>query len=107
MATRLDKAVTREMMSRGLERGKGRERAVLVSLMPGDMIRFRLKGTRKAYECYLGHCYRLAQALTLEEDFKERMKVYNEKKKYQKGLRKPKRPMIPVSKFYFDSTKNT
>lgn len=89
MATKLIKPVKREMLSTGLERGKHRN---------------RMKGTRQTYTCYLGHCFRLAQALTLEIMYKERLKRYNEEKKFRSGLRKPKRPMLPFSKIYFEAT---
>lgn len=104
MATKLIKPVKREMLSTGLERGKNRNRNIIVSLLPGDEIEFRMKGTRQSYTCYLGHCFRLAQALTLEQMFKERLKRYNEEKKFRSGLRKPKRPLLPFSKIYFEAT---
>lgn len=106
MAIKLTKAVKREMLSTGLERGKNRARAVIVSLLPGDMIEFRAKGTRQAYSCYLGHCFRLAQSLTLEAVYNEKVKTYNQARKYKKGLRRPKRPLIPFNKIYFQATKN-
>lgn len=105
MATLLTKAIRREMLSKGMDRGKHRDRAIIVSLLPGDLIEFRLKGTRVRYEVYLGHAFRLAQALTIEADYKKRVTKYNEERKYRKGLRRPKRPMIPFNRIYFEATK--
>ncbi len=104
MATKLIKPVKREMLSSGLERGKNRARPIIVSLLPGDELEFRAKGTRQSYRVYLGHCFRLAQGLTMETMFKERVKKYNHDRKYRSGLRKPKRPLIPFNKIYFDAT---
>lgn len=104
MATLLTKKIKRQMMSKGLERGKNRDKNIIVTLIPGDMIEFRVKGTRTTYSTYLGHAFRLAQMLTIDSDYKKRMKEYHEKKKFRKGLRMPKRPMIPFNKIYFEST---
>ena len=52
--TTLNKRVTREM--RHQEKG----RPVIVTLSPGDMITFRLKGLRKTYSTSLAACLWLA-----------------------------------------------
>lgn len=103
----LTKAIRREMSSGvGMIRGKHSHRNLIVELLPGDELCFRVKGTRQRFSVYLGHCFRLAQLLTLEADYKRRMAEYNERRKYSKGLRRPKRPMMPFSKLYFDATSN-
>lgn len=105
MATKLTKRVRREMLSGvGMMRGKHSQRGLIVELVPGDELSFRVKGTRQVFTVYLGHCFRLAQILTLESEYKRKMKEYAERKKFQKGLRRPKRPMMPFSKVYFDAT---
>lgn len=92
------------MLSTGFERGKNRARPVIVSLLPGDEIEFRAKGTRTAYRVYLGHAFRLAQALSMEEIYRDKVKAYQIKKKAGQRAVKPRRPMIPFNKIYFDAT---
>lgn len=99
MATKLLKPVKRELFSTSR---KGR--TLIVSLEPGDMISFREKGLKKSFNCYIGHCYVLAQIMQADQEYKERMKNYEErKKKGAKGLRKPKKAFLPFSKIYFDA----
>lgn len=76
---------------------------LVVSLEPGDIISFRPKGKRRTVSVYAGHCYALAQIVQTESDYKDRMKVYNEKRKYTKGLRRPKRHSLPFSRIYFSA----
>jgi hypothetical protein len=104
MAIKLLKPIKREMLSRE-QNGKHRGRAVIVELLPGDEIGFRVKGTRTQYTAYLGHCYRLALILTLEREYKEKYDAYLKAKKQGKRVRRPKRPQLPFNKIYFDATK--
>lgn len=95
-------------MSSAGERGKHRNRPLLVTLLPGDEICFRPKGTRAKYTVYLGHCFRLAQALTIEQNYKDALQRYQARRKAgETRIRKPKRPMIPFNKIYFEATKST
>lgn len=104
MATKLTKVIRREMLSGvGMERGKHARRGLIVELHPGDELVFRVKGTRQKYSIYLGQCFRLAQLFTIEAEYKAKMKAYAENRKFKKGLRRPKRPMMPFSKIYFDA----
>lgn len=108
MATKLTKPVVREMLSGAeMSRGKYANRAILVSLLPGDEVEFRIKGTRQRFSVYLGHCFRLAQILTLESQYKDKVKAYQERKKSGARAIRPRKPMLPFSKVYFDATKNS
>ncbi len=104
MATKLVKPVKREMLSRE-QQGKHRGRPMIVELLPGDEISFRTKGTRKAFSVYLGHCYRLAQILTLESEYKSKLEAYTIARKQGKRVKRPRRPGMPFNKIYFDAIK--
>lgn len=107
MATKLIKPVRREMLSSGFERGRNRNRAINVTLCPGDELEFHVKGTRQRYTVFLGHCFRLAQGLAIEANYKEACAQYAIKRKAGIRCRKPKRPMMAFSKIYFDATKTS
>lgn len=100
MATRLEKPVTRQTMSTDR---KGR--ALLVTLEPGDMLTFRAKGKRTRYSIYIGHCYSLAQLMTAETDYSDKLKAYKAKKDAGQRAVRPKKPSMPFSKIYFDALK--
>jgi len=96
------------MLSTGLTRGKDRNRQILVTLLPGDEIEFRMKGTRRKYSIYLGHCFVLAQAMTAEQEYQERLAEYKAKKKAGlKRMRRPKKAQVPVSTFYYKAMNET
>lgn len=99
---KLEKAV-RRLTTRSTDR-KGVP--LVVSLEPADLLTFRYKGKRRTVSVYLGHCFNLAQIMSVDAEYRDRLKAYNEKRKYSKGLRKPKRPSLPFSKVYFDATKS-
>ena len=99
MATKLIKPITREMMGAD---GHSR-RPLLVTLAPGDVLTFRAKGTRTAYSVYLGHCYRLAQILQAEQEYRVKKEAYAEARKQGRRARRPARPVLPFSKVYFDA----
>jgi hypothetical protein len=88
-----------------LTHGKDKGRPINVALLPGDEIEFHVKGTRQRYVVYLGHAFRLAQILTIEQEYNRKLQAFKERK--AAGLRaiKPKRPMVPFSKIYFDAIK--
>lgn len=101
MATLLKKTVSREMLSSVVGHGKHRNRPVIVELLAGDELNFRVKGTRTSYKIYLGHCFRLAQIQTEEERYKAALATYTERKKAgAKKLRKPRRHALPFSNIY-------
>lgn len=99
MAVKLIKPVKREMLSSTETRGKDRGKAIIVELLPGDEISFRVKGTRASYSIYLGHCFRLAQIQTVETNYKLAMEKY--KARGTKRMRKPKRTALPFNNIYF------
>lgn len=98
---KLKKAIHRETFS--IE-GR-RKKPVIVSLLPGDVISFRAKGTRTAYEIYLGHCYRLAQIVSMDKMYTQKVKEYKTKKAAGYKCKKPRKPSLPFSKMYFDALK--
>lgn len=101
MALKLSKTIVRELF---MTNRKGVP--VIVELQGGDMLVFRMKGSRKKYEVYLGHCFRLAQIMQNEADFKQRTEQYQMKKKAGfKGLRKPKKSSLPYGNLYFKALK--
>jgi hypothetical protein len=102
MATKLTKAIKRELFSTE-QHGKHRGKPFIVELIPGDEISFRVKGTKKSYSVYLGHCLRMAKILTMESEYKEKLKVFSEKKKAGLRAKKPNRPSMPFNKMYFDA----
>jgi len=99
MALKLTKAIKREMLSSAETHGKNRGKPIIVELLPGDEISFRVKGTRASYSIYLGHCFRLAQIQTVEANYKEAVARY--KARGMKRMKKPKRPSLPFNSIYF------
>lgn len=98
MATKLLKSVKRELLSSD-RKGK----AIIVELMPGDVLKFRIKGKKTFDEVYLGHCYILAQIMSMEHIYKEKMKQYKIKKEAGYRVKKVKKPHLPFNKMYFDA----
>lgn len=99
MAVKLIKSVKREMLSSTETHGKNRGKPIIVELLPGDEISFRVKGTRAQYSIYLGHCFRLAQIQTVEANYKAAMEKY--KARGSRRMRKPKRTSLPFNSIYF------
>lgn len=98
MATKLIKPVRREMLAVSTV-GKYRNRPIIVTIDGGDVIRFQIKGTRQSYETSLHFCYRLAQIMTWEEQYQQRKKEYEIKKKAgYKRLRKPRQIVMHLDK---------
>lgn len=104
MATKLTKQISRELLSTE-QQGKHRGKPYIVTLLPGDEISFRAKGSRKTYSIFLGHCMRLAQIMTIESEYKQKLADYTMKKKAGMRAVKPRRPLLPFSKMYFDAIK--
>lgn len=97
MKTLLVKTVTRQTL--GLN---SKDKPMLVSLEGGDELSFKAKGSRTTYTVALGHCYRLAQLLTFDEQYAERLKEYNRKKNAgYKRLKRPRRIRPPFDEMYF------
>ena len=97
MATKLVKPVKREMLAKSTV-GKYSNRPILVEIDGGDLIRFRIKGTRQEYETSLHYVYRLAQIVTYESIYAAKMKKYELEKKAGMRVRKPKKAIIPLDK---------
>lgn len=95
MATKLHKPVTREITLLD-RRGKGMK----VTLEPGNILTFRVKGSRRTDSIYLGHCLNLAKAMTAEEHYRKAMEKYHAKREAGGRPRKPKRPWLPFGEAY-------
>lgn len=100
MATKLVKPIHREMLSVMETRGRNRGRSTIVSLLPGDEIQFRSKGTRKTYTVYLGHCFVMAQIQTILLDYDQALERYNTRRKAGERARRPIKPILPFSNMY-------
>lgn len=103
MATKLKSPVKRELSAtcatkkgricRGSDAGA---RSVIVELGADEMIRFRVKGTRKTYELHLIVAFQVAQVNQIQADYKDRVAQYQLKKKAgYRRIRKPKKPYCP------------
>lgn len=86
MATLLTKAIKRELVLD--QRGK----TVMIELEPGDLISFRLKGKRTRYTVSLHKCFNLAMLQFLNDDYQDRLKKHEIKKKAGYKTKKPKQP---------------
>lgn len=96
MATQLNRIVKRE-----LTRTDNRGRKLIITLLPGDVLQFRSKGKRTVFEIPLGHCFNLALLFSLENQYRQRLKEYQLKKKAgTKYLKQPKRPTLFLNKIY-------
>lgn len=94
--TKLLRPITRELASTD-QRGN----TLVMTLEPGDVLTFRIKGTRQRASVYIGHCFALATIMEMEARYKQRLDAYNAKKKAgAKGLKPPKKPFNPFSKMY-------
>lgn len=99
MATLLTKPVKRETLRLIETHGKHRNKAIIVELLPGDDLSFRVKGTKFSYTIYLGHCLRLAQMQTVEANYRLAMEKY--KCRGTKRMRKPQHTSLPFHSQYF------
>ena len=102
MATLLTKPIRRETMRVTAFAGKHRGRTVIVSLEPGDLLSFRIKGTRDLRTVSLAACFNLGTIMQQEEHYKKQLDAYNDKKKLgAKRIRKPRKPYIPLPTIFF------
>lgn len=88
MATLLTKDVVRETY--GVTNFRGQK--VIVTLKAGDMLEFRVKGKRTRYEVPLQSCMNLAFIQFMEDQYKEKVKHYKERKSLGQRTKRPKRP---------------
>lgn len=90
MATKLTKTLSRELLH-----GDDRGRALLVELLPGDRIAFRLKGKRTRYETSLHSVFVLALMEQIHSKYREDLELYDYRRKAgYKGLRRPRKPTL-------------
>lgn len=102
MTTQLFRPVKRELTHTTVDFGKHRGRKLTVTLQPGDVLEFQIKGTRRILEVPLKNCYMLAEILTNESDYKDRLAEYRMKQKAGlKRLRKPRKAQYPYSKVFY------
>lgn len=102
MATKLLKPITRETIKATDRKGN----AIMVTLLPGDLIEFKSKGSRKRYQVWLPHCLNLAMLLDANRHYQDAMKEYKQKKAAgYKRLRVPKKSQFPLADFYYKATK--
>lgn len=101
MATKLNKKVKRELSA--VDR-KGRP--IIMTIEPGDILTFRPKGLKRSVSVYAGQAFMLAQLMTIEREYSQKLKDYNVQKKAGKQfLRKPRKPFVPFGKIFYDATK--
>lgn len=105
MATKLIKPVKRELLH-GSTLGKHRGKPIIIILEGGDLVSFRIKGTRQLYQTTIHACYKMAQFATWARQYQDKVAVYEAKKKAgYRNLRKPKRINFPIDKAIIDSLK--
>ena len=105
MATKLLNTVKRELIGVTVGHGKYRGKTIIIELEAGDVITFRIKGTRKKATISLGYCFQLAQIVQADRDYSEKMKEYNLKKKAGMRVRRPKKANFPFNKTLFKALK--
>jgi len=99
MATLLKKDIVRETY--GVTNRAGKK--MIVTLKAGDMLEFRAKGKRIRYEVPLASCYIMAMIQYVEDQYKDKIRKYNEKKKLGMRTRIPKRPARLFTKKWYDA----
>lgn len=104
MATLLLKPVRRQMLV-SVEKGKFDSVPVIVSILPGDVIEFRIKGTQQRIDCSLHNVYRLAQLITWKKRHDDKLKAYELKRKNGGRGKRPRWTPPPFHKFIYEATK--
>lgn len=100
MATILKQPVHRQLMS--CDR-KGRP--LILSLEQGDIISLRPKGAKRTISVSIGHVFILAQMVSIDYEYNQKLKQYNADKSLGLKRRKPVKPCLPFGRIYFDSLK--
>jgi hypothetical protein len=93
---KLIKTVRRELAMKCPE-GRYRGKAINIFLMQGDLIVFQVKGTRTKHTISIGHCYNMAINLTMEQEYKQKLREYDEKKRVGGKPRKPVKPDLHLN----------
>lgn len=83
---KLLKPIKREMVQ------SFRGKKVIVTLEPGDLINFRIKRKKLSYEISLHQVINLALMQYLRVNYRDKLKVYETKRKVGYKVRKPVRP---------------
>jgi hypothetical protein len=104
MATKLLKPIKRELMAT-IQAGKHRGRPINAELQPGDILKFKVKGTRQEYTVSLHAAFTLAQLVTFDRIYNERLQDYNKRKKAGDRVRKPKKPQLFLHRVFFETLK--
>ena len=91
MAIKLHNKVSRETEIGINTFGKYRGKNLIASLLPPNMIEFRIKGTRQKFITTLQTCYEIAYNQFLINNYNAEMKRYESKER----KRRPKKPFIP------------
>lgn len=99
MPTLLTKDLTREAYLASDLQG----RKLIITLKAGDMVAFRPKGRRITYEVPLLACYNMAMIYSANEWHRERMKIYNEKKKAGYRVKRPRRMARIFNQKYYEA----
>jgi hypothetical protein len=86
MATRLTRNISRECLAAT----DPSNRKLIVTLEAGDMIAFRPKGKRTTYKVPLQAVYFLALISTVNENYKERVAKWKDRKKAGERCRRPR-----------------
>lgn len=106
MATTLLKPVRRELLAT-VQHGKHRGRGIIVEILPGDIIRFRIKATRQYVETSLHTAYTLAQLVTFQRMHEERKAEYIRKKKAGIRCKRPRPFKMFVNKVFIEAIKKS
>ena len=99
MATLLTKSIHRECLA--VTDMTGRKQ--IITLEPGDMLAFRSKGKRMTYSVPIAACYNLALIFTVNSWYRDKMKVWKEKKKLGVRCRKPKKISSIFNQKYYEA----
>lgn len=95
MATKLFKPITRELIARGNIGGRDIG-TVIVTIEAPDMITFRMKGKRLRYTTSLHNCMTLAFVNFLMSNYRERVDLYESKRKAGYKVKRPNKPNVGI-----------
>lgn len=80
--------------------GKHRGRKIIVELLSGDQIRFRIKGTQQSFTSHIALLYTIAKVVEMDAQYRDSVEKYQLNRKAGKRVRKPKKPFYPVASKY-------
>ena len=101
MATLLKNDVVRETYSVFDRKGN----KIIVTLKAGDMLEFRPKGRRITYEIPLASCMNLAMIQFLQDNYKNKLQTYKQRKAAGLRAKKPRQPARVFSKQFYEACK--